>query len=68
MSVEERMSIPVKEEYLTELMKSGEFRKSFKEEAMTVEEFDKFGAVRDTLSGFIAGYDELCALIRKYMI
>ena len=67
-SVEERMSIPVKEEYLTELMKSEEFRKSFKEDGMNVEEFDKFGAVRDTLSGFIAGYDELCALIRKYMI
>lgn len=46
------MSIPVKEEYLTELMKSEEFRKSFKEDGMTVQEFDKYGAVRDTLSGF----------------
>lgn len=65
--VEEHIDEAVKAEYLTELNKIDEFRKSFEEEGMKMEEFEKYGGFRATLSTFIAGYDDLCKLIRGYM-
>lgn len=35
---------------------------------MKPEEFVTYGGFRDTLTTFIAGYDDLCKLIRGYMI
>lgn len=66
--VESRIERPVAQKYMAELMKSEEFRKAYQIDGMTEEEFVTFGAVRDTLASFIAGYDDLCALIRHYMI
>lgn len=66
--VKEHINDPVKEEYLIELNKISEFHKSFDEHGMTIDEFEKYGAFRDTLTTFIGGYDELCRLIRGYMI
>ena len=35
---------------------------------MKPEEFVTYGGFRDTLTTFIAGYDDLCKLIRGYMM
>lgn len=67
-TVEDRMSEPVNPDYIEKLMKLPEFVKSYKEDGMTIEEFEKYGGFRDTLSSFIAGYEDLCHVIRGYMI
>jgi len=64
----ERINNPVDEIMMNELNKIPEFKKSFDENGMTAEEFEKYGGFRSTLAAFIAGYDELCGLIRRYMI
>ncbi len=66
--VKDRMAEPVPAPYLAELMQLSEFRKSFEETGQTPEEFETYGGFKDTLEGFLAGYDELCGLIRGYMI
>ena len=63
-----RIDHPVAPEHMTELNKLPEFKKAFDENGMAAAEFEKCGGFRDTLSTFIAGYDELCRLIRGYMI
>jgi len=63
-----RIDNPVAPEYMAELRRIPEFIKAFAEKGMTVAEFELYGAFRNTLSTFIAGYDELCRLIRGYMI
>ncbi len=67
-TVEDRIEKPVIEEYMQELRKIPEFKKAFEEDGMKIEEFEKFGSFRDTLTTFMAGYDDLCKLIRGYMI
>ena len=66
--VENRIDIPVNQEYMDELNKIPEFHKSFDEKGMTIEEFESYGGFRDTLATFIAGYVDLCTFIRGYMI
>lgn len=66
--VVERINDPVPEKYMEQLMALPEFIKSFKEDAMTPEEFQYYGGFRDTLAQFLGGYDDLCKLIRGYMI
>jgi len=63
-----RIDKPVSPEYMAELRRIPEFIKSFDEKGMVAEDFEKYGAFRNTLTTFIAGYDELCRLIRGYMI
>lgn len=63
-----RIDDPVPEQYMKELNKISEFHKSFREDGMKPEEFEKYGGFRDTLTTFVAGYDDLCKLIRGYMI
>lgn len=63
-----RIDIPVKQEYIDELMKISEFKRSFYEDGMEPEEFVKYGGFRSTIKTFIEGYDGLLALIRSYMI
>ena len=57
-----------KQNLMNELNKIEEFHKSFEENGMKPEEFVTYGGFRDTLTTFIAGYDDLCKLIRGYMI
>lgn len=64
----DRMADQVPEVYMNELNKIEEFHKSFEENGMKPEEFVTYGGFRDTLTTFIAGYDDLCKLIRGYMI
>jgi len=64
----DRIDDRVDDTIMKELNKISEFKKSFDEKGMTEEGFEKYGAFRSTLTTFIAGYDELCGLIRGYMI
>ena len=66
--VRNRIDEPVKEEYMSELRKIGDFMKSFDEKGMMPCEFEKYGGFRATVAGFISGYDDLLKLIRGYMI
>lgn len=63
-----RIDDPVKPEYLEELNELPEFRKSYDEQGMPPEEFEKYGGFRFTLDQFIAGYEDLVHIIRNYMI
>ncbi len=66
--VVERMSKPVCKEYLEKLKALPEFIKAFDENGMKISEFHEYGAFKRTLSGFLAGYDDLIRLVRGYMI
>lgn len=66
--VTSRIDEPVKEEYMKQLNKLSEFRKSFDEDGMQISEFEKYGGFRTTITQFLAGYDELVKLVRGYMI
>lgn len=66
--VKDRMAEPVPARYLAELMQLSEFRKSFEETGQKPEEFETYGGFKDTLQGFLAGYDDLIGLIRGYLI
>ncbi|HEX3039709.1 MAG TPA: transaldolase family protein [Caproiciproducens sp.] len=66
--VKSRIDEPVKAEYMAELNKLAEFHKSFDENGMKPEEFEKYGGFRNTLSTFLAGYDDLVKLVRGYMV
>ena len=63
------MQNPVSQGIIDELYShSGEFRKAYDEDGLSVEEFDTNGAVVRTLRGFIASYHDLQALIRDFML
>lgn len=66
--VKNRIEEPINAHYMEELGKLPEFIKSYEENGMSEAEFETYGGFRDTLSTFVAGYDELCRLIRSYMI
>jgi len=66
--VKERIDKVVEMTYIEELNKIPEFSKVIKEDGMKAEEFEKCIGFRDTLDAFIAGYDDLCKMIRGYMI
>ena len=66
--VEERMSKPVDQKIIDTLLeKFDDFKKAYCEDALKVEDFEKYGAFILTLNGFLAGYDELCGIIRGFM-
>ena len=48
--------------------KFDDFRRSYDEAGMTVEEFDDYGPTVRTLRQFIAGYQSLVATIREFML
>jgi len=67
-AVTDRMDIPVKEEYIRQLLeKIPDFRQAYEEDGMMVEEFDSFGATRKTLKAFLENYAELVAIVRGFM-
>ncbi len=63
-----RMDVPVSPEYIAELSKIPEFIKSYEPNGMAISEFESYGGFRDTLTSFIAGYEDLCRIIRGIMI
>lgn len=68
-TVENRIDQPVDTKMIEQLKKHlPDFIKAYEPDGMTVEEFDTFGAVNKTLQQFLGGYDDLVAMIRKYMV
>lgn len=63
-----RIDEPVQEHYLAQLNELEEFHKAYDEDGLTCEEFEHYGAFIATITSFLGGYDELCKLIRGYMV
>ena len=64
-----RIDQPVAPEIIDGLsQKFTDFRRSYDEAGMTVEEFDQYGPTVRTLRQFIAGYQSLVAVIRDFML
>lgn len=66
--VKNRINDPVPDKIMSELNKISEFHKSFEENAMKPEEFEKYGGFRTTINQFLNGYDDLVKVIRSYMV
>ena len=62
------MDNPVNEDYINILIENPEFNKAFLEKGLSNEEFDDYGAFKNTIKSFMEGNDELCKLVRKYII
>ena len=64
-----RFDDPVPSAVLEELTaRVPDFLRAYEPDGMTAEEFDGFGATRRTLRGFIASYQDLCAVVRDAML
>jgi len=64
-----RMDNPVDPKIIDEMEnKFVDFRRSYQEDGMSVEEFDSFGATVRTLRQFIGGCHDLADLIRDFML
>lgn len=59
---------PINAVYLQQLQQLEEFNKAYLPDGLTSDEFEHYGAFLDTMNQFLNGYDELCKLIRKYMV
>ncbi|WP_273399793.1 transaldolase family protein [Traorella massiliensis] len=66
--IKDYMSQPVNPDYLSKLMKLEEFRKAYDENGLKPEDFEHYGAFKATITSFLGGYDDLCKLIRGYMV
>lgn len=64
-----RINDPVDPEIVNKLYrKFPDFRRSYDEEGMTIEDFDQYGPNRVMLHFFISSYYELLGVIREFMI
>jgi transaldolase len=64
-----KIDIPVDPQIVDELYnKFAEFRKSYDEDGLSIEEFEKYGPTRRTLRGFIDGYLKLMAIVFEKMV
>lgn len=63
-----RISDPINEDVLNELMKLDEFVKAYEETGLSIEQFEHYGAFCVTMNQFLNGYDELLQVIRKFMV
>lgn len=66
--VKNNMDTPVDKVVLDKLMKIPEFVKAYDENGLKLEEFEHYGAFLATIQQFLNGYDDLCKLIRGYMV
>jgi transaldolase len=67
--VVERMDQPVDKKILDDLLsRFKEFRKSYEEGGMKIEEFDDYGATRRTLRQFLQGTADLVKTMRDFMV
>lgn len=62
------IDLPVCETTLNKLTQIDEFNKAFLPNGLNPEDFEHFGPFVDTMNQFLNGYDDLCKLIRKYMV
>ncbi len=64
-----RMDIPVDPDIIDELYRKFlDFRRSYDEDGMTIDEFDQYGPNRVMLRFFISSYYELLGVIREFML
>lgn len=63
-----RIDEPISQHYFNKLNELEEFHKAYDEDGLTPEEFEHYGAFKATITSFLGGYDELCKLIRGYMV
>jgi transaldolase len=63
-----RIDRPVAAETLAALMKFEDFRRSYDEHGIAVDDFDTFGPTRRTLRQFVSACGDLNAQIREFMI
>jgi transaldolase len=66
--IKNQIDIPVDPKIIEQLLTIPEFVKAYNVDGMTVEEFDHYGALLDTLTQFYQGYDQLVQIIRKYIL
>jgi len=67
--VKERMSEPVDEKILAEMLaRIPEFRKAYEVDGLTLDQFDTYGATVRTLRGFVASYHEVQGVVREFML
>jgi transaldolase len=68
-TVRPRIDDPVQPRIIEELSKKfADFRRAYREDGLTIDEFDGFGATRRTLRQFVAACADLDAIIRDVMI
>jgi transaldolase len=68
-TVKPRMDYPVDTAIIAHLKKHlVDFSRAYEPDGMTPEEFDSFGATRNTLTQFLAGYDDMLKIIRDFMV
>ncbi|GAA4345177.1 transaldolase family protein [Microbacterium rhizosphaerae] len=65
---ENRIDVPVPPDILEELCSLSEFRRAYEIDGMSVEEFEQFGAARNTLRQFLEADAQLDALVRDVLI
>ena len=64
-----RMDNPVDEQIIEALSeKFHDFRRAYADNGMSVDEFDAYGATRQTLRQFLSGYEDLTGIIRELML
>ncbi|MCG8500046.1 MAG: transaldolase family protein [Firmicutes bacterium] len=66
--IKSQIDTPVDSKWLEQLLSIPEFVKAYNVDGMAVDEFDRYGAVIDTLKQFYQGYDDLVQIIRKYVL
>jgi transaldolase len=68
-TVEPRMDNPVDPWLLGQLQKHfADFRRAYEPDGMKIEEFDRFGPTRRTLTQFLKGYGDMLEIIRGFMV
>lgn len=68
LEITDKIDQPIDPQTLAKLMKLPEFVKAYAEDGLKPEEFEHYGAFVATLNQFLNGYDDLCKLIRGYMV
>ena len=53
---------------IDKLLKLDEFKKAYEIDGMSMADFEHYGAFKVTINQFLAGYDELCCIIRSFMV
>ena len=66
--VHSRIDDTIPSEMLNKLLDLPEFVKAYSPNGLSMDQFEHYGAFTKTINSFLAGYDELCQLIRKYMV
>lgn len=68
-AVVDRIADPVEPQIVDTLLRQiPDFRRAYEPDGLGIEEFDDYGATVRTLRSFIAGYADLCATVRDFLL